>query len=503
MLNGNNLRRIKMNKKFKCILSILASAAIISTFSYNSIYSAEKGNTLYIASAENVSSASDFTYTTTDKKVTITGYTGSAEVVNIPFFINGYPVIAIANSAFAGNKTITKVKFLEPMKTIGYAAFSNCTSLESVELNDRLEKIESYAFSNCTNLKTINFESATVLNSIGSKAFYRCISLINASFPDSLEYINQYAFQYCSQLKSIKFNKTTSKLNTIGIGAFYFCGNLTSAIVPDSTLYLNYYSFGECYNLSDIDITTKSRYICDTAFSGTPYYSNNYTEFSRVTKACTGNQVIVSIFLNEPENDLCTWNSNRTIENKQAELDSAANYIKTQASCYGRTVNFITASKDPSLKYIYEYENNTIYAQNTSSSKEKVKMACENMRVFSDSEREKIQKKYPHHNIIYVIIIPHSYGRSFAMPSLEPSKAFVYAGYNKQSNEFAHEILHLYGAKDYYSSAASSTTYNMVKKYYSNDLFFNSNDSSVISPPQAFNVGWMNCIRNEEMNYLR
>lgn len=89
MLNGNNLRRIKMNKKFKCILSILASAAIISTFSYNSIYSAEKGNTLYIASAENVSSASDFTYTTTDKKVTITGYTGSAEVVNIPFFING------------------------------------------------------------------------------------------------------------------------------------------------------------------------------------------------------------------------------------------------------------------------------------------------------------------------------------------------------------------------------------------------------------------------------
>ena len=30
----------------------------------------------------------------------------------------------------------------------------------------------------------------------------------------------------------------------------------------------------------------------------------------------------------------------------------------------------------------YEYENNTIYAQNTSSSKEKVKMACENMSVF-------------------------------------------------------------------------------------------------------------------------
>ena len=87
MLNGNNLRRIKMNKKFKCILSILASAAIISTFSYNSIYSAEKGNTLYIASAENVSSASDFTYTTTDKKVTITGYTGSAEVYQ---WIPGY-----------------------------------------------------------------------------------------------------------------------------------------------------------------------------------------------------------------------------------------------------------------------------------------------------------------------------------------------------------------------------------------------------------------------------
>lgn len=217
-----------MNKKFKRILSVLASAAIISTLSYNSIYSVEKGNNSFIASAETVSSSSDFTYTTTDKKVTITGYTGSAEVVNIPFFINGYPVIAIGNRAFAENKTITKVTFLEPMKTIGYAAFSNCTSLESVVLNDRLEKIDSYAFSNCTKLNTINFESATVLNSIGSKAFYRCISLVNASFPDSLECIGQYAFQYCSQLKSINFNKTTSTLNTIGIGAFYFCGNLTS-----------------------------------------------------------------------------------------------------------------------------------------------------------------------------------------------------------------------------------------------------------------------------------
>lgn len=102
-----------------------------------------------------------------------------------------------------------------------------------------------------------------------------------------------------------------------------------------------------------------------------------------------------------------------------------------------------------------------------------------------------------------MIIIPYGSGRSFAMPSSAPSKAFVYAGYNKQSCEFAHEILHLYGAKDYYSSAASSATYNMVKKYYSNDLFFSSNDNSVISPPQAFNVGWMNCIRNEEMHYLR
>lgn len=100
----------------------------------------------------------------------------------------------------------------------------------------------------------------------------------------------------------------------------------------------------------------------------------------------------MSIFLNEPNNDLCTWNTNRTIDNKQAELDSAVNYIKTQASRYGRSVNFTTTTKDPSLKNIYEYENDTIYAQDASISNKKVKKACENMNVFSDSEQEKIQK---------------------------------------------------------------------------------------------------------------
>src|SRR6266446_7655610 len=44
-----------------------------------------------------------FTFTTNNGAITITGYTGSGGNVDIPASINGYPVIAIGDYAFASS----------------------------------------------------------------------------------------------------------------------------------------------------------------------------------------------------------------------------------------------------------------------------------------------------------------------------------------------------------------------------------------------------------------
>src|SRR5215467_5331358 len=50
-----------------------------------------------------------FTFTTNNGAITITGYAGSGGNVVIPASTNGYPVIAIRNSAFYAKTNITNV----------------------------------------------------------------------------------------------------------------------------------------------------------------------------------------------------------------------------------------------------------------------------------------------------------------------------------------------------------------------------------------------------------
>ena len=64
----------------------------------------------------------DFTYTLSDNKATITGYSGSATDLTIPGTIDGKGVIAIGSDAFAGNNLIEKVVVPGNIETIGAGA---------------------------------------------------------------------------------------------------------------------------------------------------------------------------------------------------------------------------------------------------------------------------------------------------------------------------------------------------------------------------------------------
>src|SRR5207249_8042551 len=72
-----------------------------------------------------------FTFTTNNGAITITGYTGSGGDVVIPSATNGYPVTSIGDSAFLFNSGVTSVTIPDSVTNIGNRAFKICTSLTS------------------------------------------------------------------------------------------------------------------------------------------------------------------------------------------------------------------------------------------------------------------------------------------------------------------------------------------------------------------------------------
>ena len=120
-----------------------------------------------------------FSFTTNDGAITITGYSGTNPVVTIPGSTNGYPVTAIGNSAFA------------------------YSGLASVALPSSITLIGDYGFAGCLDLTNIALGSG--VSSIGAFAFNDCISLSSVTLPDSLANIGDEAFANCSGLAAANF----------------------------------------------------------------------------------------------------------------------------------------------------------------------------------------------------------------------------------------------------------------------------------------------------------
>jgi len=87
-----------------------------------------------------------FTYTTNNGTITITGYNCSGGVVTIPSTITGLPVTSIGDGAFYNCKSLTIVTIPTSVTNIGYGAFQQCTSLTGVTIPDSVISIGNAAF---------------------------------------------------------------------------------------------------------------------------------------------------------------------------------------------------------------------------------------------------------------------------------------------------------------------------------------------------------------------
>jgi len=101
-----------------------------------------------------------FTFTTNNGAITITGYNTAAGLTAvIPASTNGYPVTMIGNNAFY-YKTMTNVTIPDSVTSIGDDAFGLCYDLTSVTIGNGVTNIGDYAFEYCSGLTSVTIPNS-------------------------------------------------------------------------------------------------------------------------------------------------------------------------------------------------------------------------------------------------------------------------------------------------------------------------------------------------------
>ena len=230
---------------------------------------------------------------------------------------------AVPNNAFDGLSRLSNVKLPEGMTSIGDYAFRG-TQLLNIDIPNSVTSIGKYAFYE-VRVETVNFGSASKLQSIGERAFYGCTNLRKLHIPDAVTTMAEYvcyncstlvdlklpnnlttiktcAFERTSKLKSIKFPDV---LNEIGNYAFRYSG-MDSVCIPLKLSVLGYGAFWDCRDLKYVELpsyiesyndnfggcTSLETVVCKSA---TPP-SVSYDPFSGTTTAKSKMTLIVPSF---------------------------------------------------------------------------------------------------------------------------------------------------------------------------------------------------------------
>ncbi|MGN1231443.1 MAG: leucine-rich repeat domain-containing protein [Anaerotignum sp.] len=203
-------------------------------------------------------------YKLEEKGAVITKVWGRAAEIRIPETIDGVPVVAIGERAFAvkeeaplaepadeleadlsfaetgeepaaEGQALRRVFLPDSIETIGDYAFSGCSALERMHLPTKLTAISQRMFDGCGALEQLTLPAG--LRSIGDYAFYGCGSLKRLHLPEGVQRIGKYAFYNCRKMEEINIPLAATDLNT---GLFLNCDSLT------------YLSFGRCRHISDL-----------------------------------------------------------------------------------------------------------------------------------------------------------------------------------------------------------------------------------------------------------
>jgi hypothetical protein len=230
-----------------------------------------------------------FTFTTNNGAITITGYTGSSAYMTIPSATNGYPVTAIGDYAFE-DTALYGVTIPDSIVSIGIAAFYYCYTLMNVTIPSSVTNINTEAFCFCPALKNITVDAANQsYASAGGVLFNKTLTKLiqfpgaigslagSYAIPNSVTSIEAHAFDSCYGLTNVTIG---NGVISIGDGTFKSCSGLKSMTIPDSVVSIGdqaFYGSG----LTNLTLGNSVTSIGDGAFSG-----------SGLTRVAMGNSII-------------------------------------------------------------------------------------------------------------------------------------------------------------------------------------------------------------------
>ena len=216
-----------------------------------------------------------FTWTGENREVTITGYTGSDATVEIPEIINGWPVTAIGDNAFAGMAEIHTVEIPATVRTIGKAAFDGCEMLRSCALPAGLETIGDNAFRG-TALSVVTIPDS--VTEVGNGAFADNTSLYQLHIGSGAEDIDAETFAGDTRLSRLIVSDGNNALSAAdgvlfskdGKTLIYYPLNRqgTEYTVPDGTETIGANAFRDHQRLETVTLPISVKFIEDYAFSG-------------------------------------------------------------------------------------------------------------------------------------------------------------------------------------------------------------------------------------------
>lgn len=235
----------------------------------------------------------DWEFQLLDNEVTITGYHGKGENVEIPENIYGCPVTDI-DHASCKIKNVKTLTIPGSIKKVPANVFDGSDVLETVIFKEGVEEILGFsgyygAFGSCKNLKTVELPST--LKVIGNHAFYYCKALKEIKFPAGIELIEICAFQHsgltnvdlsgisdkaeieekafgwCENLETVKLN---NGLKEILSNTFAYCKALKDIEIPNTVTYIGERAFEGCESLKSIILPTSLKDIRNNCFNGSP-----------------------------------------------------------------------------------------------------------------------------------------------------------------------------------------------------------------------------------------